>query len=82
MNSENRGPARRAPAAGSGGSRNGGATGSKRLLGPPDWFVWIPIVGIVEAAWICATIAASTLVAGVLIAVGVLLVLVDCWFNR
>ncbi|MEV6769450.1 hypothetical protein AB0N05_12575 [Nocardia sp. NPDC051030] len=82
MNRDNRAPVRREQAGYSGGSRNGAAARPKRMFGRPDWWVWIPILGILEAAYVLATLAASTLTAGVLIAIGVVLVIADCWFNR
>lgn len=54
----------------------------KRAFGVPDLFVWLPVLGLLEAAVICMTILQSTPVAVGLIAVAVLLVVADSWINR
>ncbi|NNH68694.1 hypothetical protein HLB23_02160 [Nocardia uniformis] len=54
----------------------------KRALGTPDLFVWLPVLGLLEGAFVCTTILQSTPVALGLIGVAVLLVLADSWLNR
>jgi hypothetical protein len=44
--------------------------------------VWLPIVGILEAAVVVGTLAQSLPVAGGLIFLGILLVGFESWMNR
>ncbi|MFJ4654647.1 hypothetical protein ACIP5Y_25530 [Nocardia sp. NPDC088792] len=66
----------------SGGSRSGGAAAQKRMFGKPDWFLVFPLLGLFLAAFICAVLAASTIIAVVLVLIGVVLVVADSWLNR
>ncbi|WP_157554632.1 hypothetical protein [Nocardia crassostreae] len=52
------------------------------MLGRPDGFVWLPVAALLEAAWIFMLVAGSLPVTLGLVAAAVLLVVVDCWFNR
>ncbi|GAB4585867.1 hypothetical protein [Nocardia sp. IFM 10818] len=58
------------------------AAAPKRMLGRPDVFVWLPVAALLEAAWIFMLVAGSLPVTLGLVAAAVVLVLVDCWFNR
>ncbi|WP_280356860.1 hypothetical protein [Nocardia otitidiscaviarum] len=53
-----------------------------RAFGTPDFFVWAPVLGLLEAAAICVVILQSTAVALALIAAAVALVVFESWANR
>ncbi|MEC3917789.1 hypothetical protein [Nocardia sp. CDC160] len=58
------------------------ATRKRRTFGPPDMFVWAPVLTLFLAAGIIGTIGQSLLFAAAFVAVAVVMVVADMWFNR
>ncbi|APA98934.1 hypothetical protein [Nocardia seriolae] len=54
----------------------------KRTFGPPDMFVWAPVLTLFLTAGIVGTIGQSLLFAAIFVAVAVVMVVADMWFNR
>ncbi|WP_155981510.1 hypothetical protein [Nocardia sp. BMG111209] len=64
------------------GNRAAAPTGARRTFGTPDLFVWFPVIGILLAAGLVATIGASILLGVVLVLVAIVLVVFESWANR
>ncbi|GAB0104561.1 hypothetical protein JMUB6875_35360 [Nocardia sp. JMUB6875] len=58
------------------------ATRKKRTFGPPDMFVWAPVLTLFLTAGIVGTIGQSIGFAAAFVGVAVLMVVADMFFNR
>ncbi|MEC3953079.1 hypothetical protein VMT65_08565 [Nocardia sp. CDC153] len=58
------------------------AARKRRTFGPPDLFVWAPVLTLFLAAGIIGTIGQSLLFAAAFVAIAVVMVVADMWFNR
>ncbi|MVU78403.1 hypothetical protein GPX89_14255 [Nocardia sp. ET3-3] len=67
---------RRQPASSSAPARK------KRTFGPPDMFVWAPVLTLFLTAGIVGTIGQSIGFAAAFVGIAVLMVVADMWFNR
>ncbi|WP_433560895.1 hypothetical protein ACQP1O_24930 [Nocardia sp. CA-151230] len=69
-------PQRRQPAS------SGAAARKQRTFGPPDMFVWAPVLTLFLAAGIVGTIGQSIGFAAAFVGVAVIMLIADMWFNR
>ncbi|AYF75431.1 hypothetical protein D7D52_17965 [Nocardia yunnanensis] len=58
------------------------AARNKRMFGPPDMFVWAPVLTLFLTAGIVGTIGQSIGFASIFVVVAVVLVVADMFFNR
>ncbi|MEV0464976.1 hypothetical protein AB0I30_28865 [Nocardia tengchongensis] len=70
-------PQRRQPASGGTATRK-----PQRIFGPPDLFVWAPVLTLFLAAGIVGTIGQSIMFAAAFIAIAVIMLVADMFFNR
>ncbi|WP_405494396.1 hypothetical protein [Nocardia sp. NBC_00511] len=68
-------PQRRQPASSAPAAR-------RRTFGPPDYFVWAPVLALFMAAGIVGTIGQSVTIAAIFVVVAVVMVVLDMFINR
>ncbi|MGW4245020.1 hypothetical protein [Nocardia sp. NPDC004722] len=59
-----------------------GNAARKRTFGPPDMFVWAPVLTLFLTAGIVGTIGQSIGFASIFVVVAVIMVIADMFFNR